>query len=252
MAELAFYDSHWWRTQRWARSYLRTHRPDVLGDFDEAVERLRPPSGAGAVLLEDVVPVSLRETMVDRVAGLDPARLEHHELETFGRHVVHDAFSDLVPWARGVVESTLGVDVEPSYDFLSLYHDTGVCEPHLDAPNATYTLDVLISQSAPWPLLVAPGAPWIADVDGDLHAPSFDDPDAGWQEFTMTPGDAVVFVGPAAWHGRRAMPPQRPPGHCHLAFFHFVPAGTTALVDPRRWADLFGVPRLSRVVDLVD
>lgn len=251
MGELEFYDSHWWQTWRWARSYLATHHADRLDDWDAAFEALRPPPDAGARLLAGVVPDDLRLGMVARIAAMDDVRLEHHELTTFGRHVVHDAFTDLVPWAQELLETTIGIPLEPSYDFLSLYHDTGVCEPHLDAPNASWTLDVLLDQSAPWPLLVAPGAPWLADEDGDVPAPSFDDPAVAWQECTMTPGDAVVFAGPAAWHGRRPMPPQDPPGFCHLAFFHFIPRGTGHLVDPHRWAEVCDVPRLSRVVDLV-
>jgi hypothetical protein len=33
--------------------------------------------------------------------------------------------------------------------------------------------------------------------------------------------------------------------HCDVLFFHFIPKGTSELVQPDNWARLFGVPELS-------
>jgi hypothetical protein len=34
---------------------------------------------------------------------------------------------------------------------------------------------------------------------------------------------------------------------CHLLFFHFIPAGTSALISPANWKDLFDIPDLARL-----
>jgi hypothetical protein len=50
------------------------------------------------------------------------------------------------------VSDLVGEEVEPSYNFLSLYTRMGIFEPHLDAPSAKWTLDICIDQSEPWPI----------------------------------------------------------------------------------------------------
>ena len=36
---------------------------------------------------------------------------------------------------------------------------------------------------------------------------------------------------------------------CDLIFFHFIPAGTRDLVQPRNWARIFGVPELDELAE---
>lgn len=240
-----WYDGWWWATHARARRWFATHAPDRLDDFVAAFEVLRVPGAFEPTVLPDVVTAARRAEMVDAIASLEPAQLEDHELDTFGRHTVHDLF----PWfrdrARDVVEDVTGMALEPSYDFLSLYHASGQCEVHLDAPNAMWTLDVVLEQSRPWPLHVSRVVPWPGDTDGPTRVPDLDDEALGFRSLVLEPGEAVVFGGTNQWHGRRPMPDQDPPGFCHLVFFHFVPAGTTTLVDPSQWPTLFDAPGLA-------
>lgn len=249
MDEGAWYDGWWWTTHARARRWLAANAPDRLDDFVRAFEVLRVPSAFEATVLRDVVTERQRLEMLATIAALEPAQLEDHELDGFGRHTVHDLF----PWfrdrARDVVEDVTGMALEPTYDFLSLYHDTGRCEVHLDAPNAMWTLDVVLEQSAPWPLHVSRVVAWPGDDDEPTRVPDLDDPSVGWRSLSLEPGEAVVFGGTNQWHGRRPMPQQDPPGFCHLVFFHFVPAGSAALVDPNRWPDLFEEPGLSTILE---
>lgn len=243
-----WYDGHWWATHARARRWLTQHRPDLVADFRQAFEVLRVPTDFTVPVLDDVVTDAELADLVATVRDLDPVQLEDHELDTFGRHTVHDLFPQLRDRAREMVESLVDTALEPSYDFLSLYGPGGVCDVHLDAPNAMWTLDLVLDQSAPWPLHVSEVVPWPGDHDGPTRVPPIGGGGLRWRELVLDAGQAVVFGGTNQWHGRRPMPQQRPPGHCHLVFLHFVPSGTADLVDPRRWPALFDVPDLAAVV----
>ena len=62
--------------------------------------------------------------------------------------------------------------------------------------------------------------------------------------YTMSSGEAIIFGGSSQWHYRAPMPQATRDGFCTLLFFHFVPAGSSALSQPENWADIFGVPEL--------
>ena len=245
---MEWYDAHWWRCWRAARDWLQAARPERLADFDTMVDGLRPVDDLLVRRLDGGVPPQVLASMRASVREVDPVRLESHELDSFGRHVVHDVVGDdVVAWARSVVEPVVGRPLVLAYDFLSLYRGQGRCTPHLDAPNAGYTVDVCLDQSAPWPLLVRDGAPWPPDVDGQVVVPDLDHGD--WQEFAMEPGEALLFSGSSVWHGRQPMPDGD--GFCTLAFVHLVPADAEDAVAPTRWADLLDVPGLDAAVAAV-
>lgn len=240
-----WYDGWWWREHARVRRWLAEHEPDRLGEFVEAFEALRVPASFEPLVLQDAVSPAERRDMVEAIAAIDPVQLEAHELDSFGRHTVHDFFADFRGRAQEIVEGSVGMDLEPSYDFLSLYRDVGVCETHLDAPNAMWTLDIVLDQSALWPLHVSRVVPWPSDTDGATHVPALDDLAMSWQSIDLDVGEAVVFGGSNQWHGREPMPTQTPPGWAHLVFFHFIPAGTADLVNPDHWPELFDLPELA-------
>jgi hypothetical protein len=93
------------------------------------------------------------------VASLRPTDLELHEARTFGRFVVHDHpyFTELQQHIVPLVSAAVGEPVEAAYNFLSLYGGLGVCPPHMDSPEAKWTLDLCLNQSAPWP--ASPSSP---------------------------------------------------------------------------------------------
>ena len=66
----------------------------------------------------------------------------------------------------------------------------------------------------------------------------------------LMPGDAILFSGTNQWHYRDALPPRRGKQFCDLLFFHYVPFGTTDLIQPRNWARLFDIPELAEMADL--
>jgi hypothetical protein len=184
------------------------------------------------------------------VRTLKPTDLELHEARSFGRFVVHDHpfFTALQRQLLPVVEEAAGEPLDVQYNFLSLYTAKGVCRVHLDAPSAKWTLDLCLAQSAPWPIYFSQVVPW-------PKSEWVDPPAADWEEaikqsrelrfspVTLAPGQAVLFSGSSQWHYREPFPAAH--GHCHLLFFHYAPRGTSALLDPRRWAERFGVPELN-------
>jgi hypothetical protein len=162
----------------------------------------------------------------------------------------HPFFTELqqriVPW----VSEMVGEPVEAGYNFLSLYTSRGVCAVHMDAPEAKWTLDFCIDQSAPWPIYFSEVQPW--------QNPAADEwKDEAWQSnikqsrlldfthYTLQPGQAVLFSGSSQWHYRDPMPEASGKQFCTLLFLHYIPKGTAQLVRPKNWARLFGNPELS-------
>lgn len=123
-----------------------------------------------------------------------------------------------------------GEKVKPSYSFLSMYQDNGICPLHIDRPQCRYTIDYLIRQDQPepWPIL-------IGDHMTDEQRQALDESDDGhpksdeaiqarieaenWHEALLSPNDAVCYSGTHSWHYR----PKRLVGKADLVFFHFVP-----------------------------
>ena len=120
-----------------------------------------------------------------------------------------------------------GVEVKPSYSFLSMYEDGGQCPLHLDRPQCRYTIDYLIRQDSaePWPINIGPQ---MTDEERDsttLKRPISKEDIASvidstdWTTCMLKPNDATCYSGTNAWHYR----PTRSVGTADLVFFHFVP-----------------------------
>ncbi len=124
-----------------------------------------------------------------------------------------------------------GEPLKPSYVFLSLYEDGGICPLHIDRPQCYRTIDYLIQQdqAEPWPIRI--GEPM-----SDEQRQALDESGAGhpqtegeiadriaaetWTDALLEPNDAVLYSGTHQWHYR----PERLRGRADLVFFHFVPA----------------------------
>jgi hypothetical protein len=190
------------------------------------------------------------------VASLHPSDLELHEAGDFGRFVVHDHayFTALQQRLVPLVSEAVGEAVEPAYNFLSLYGHRGVCPPHLDSPEAKWTVDLCLAQDRPWPLFVSQVCPW---PEGDLVDDGRDEDD--WQRaikqspalrftgYPLEPGQALLFSGSSQWHYRDPIEHADHRTYCQLLFLHFIPAGTAPLLRPGNWARVFGVPELADV-----
>ena len=120
--------------------------------------------------------------------------------------------------------------VKPSYCFLSMYKQNGICPLHIDRDQCRYTIDYLISstQKDPWPIHIGKQISnferkeYIEKNIG--HPESEDDINniISKESFTtvnLNPNDAVLYSGTHQWHYRS----DRLQGEANLVFFHFVP-----------------------------
>ena len=121
---------------------------------------------------------------------------------SFGRIVVQDAplCTELQAKLSDRISDFVGEAVEPCYNFLSMYHNLGVCEVHMDAPSAKWTFDYCIEQSSPWPIHLSQVRPWPEEWrhDGDDWDDAIrTDPDHRFEPFTLEEGEAIIFGGTA-------------------------------------------------------
>ncbi len=246
-ATFAWYDSDWLARYTRALEIVRRVRPEQARAFAEAFRPLHTRTQFRERLIPRVFDESTMAELRRAAGSLRPADLELHEARTFGRFIVHDhpAFAEVHRRAVPLISGLSGEDVEPSYTFLSLYGDRGVCAAHMDSPEAKYTLDLCLAQSDPWPIHFSDVRPW--PVPGEAPPP----PSSAWRTYALAPGQAVLFSGSAQWHYRDAIPAR--PGSrpfCDLLFLHFIPRGTRELLGPGNWARLFGMAELEEVADV--
>jgi hypothetical protein len=120
--------------------------------------------------------------------------------------------------------------VKPSYSFLSMYDNNGICPLHIDRDQCLYTIDYLIRQDdpEPWPIYI--GQPISDEERQDICDTGLATPEdehhifriKEGQTFTkveLQPNDAVLYSGTHQWHYRDRINF----GQADLAFFHFVP-----------------------------
>jgi hypothetical protein len=251
-----WYDSLWLEDYSRAKSIIRKFRPDVLPAFETAMAVFRTRHDFRVKAFERVFDDDTLDKIRQAVRALKPAEMELHEARQFKRLLVHDHpyFTALQQELTALVSESAGEAVEPRYNFLSLYTAMGVCPVHMDAPEAKWTLDLCLNQSEPWPIYFSQIQPW-PEVDPDVapHTWALDDWDQKilqshgnvFQSHVLQPGQAILFSGSSQWHYRNAMPSGGRQSHCDLLFFHFIPKGTSELVQPDNWARLFEVPELS-------
>ena len=252
-APYPWYDSWWLAKYFEARTIIQRRKPEALAEFDRALAPLQTSPTFRTTLLDQPFDAETLDALRKVVKSLRPSDLELHEARAFGRFVVHDhpMFLELQRRAAPIVSGAVGEPVEATYSFLSLYSPRGVCAVHLDAPQAKWTFDLCIDQSAPWPIHLSEVRPWpsaeeLTDYAGD-----------DWQEkiksssslkfsgLSPNVGQAVVFSGSSQWHYRDPIDPAGGSAFCTLLFLHFIPRGTKDLLDPRHWATLVGVPELA-------
>ena len=251
LGPMPFYDAHFLRCFAAAKMFLGNVRPDALEGFIEGFAALKPPPGSHNIPVADFFTAEMHSQIKGIVRSVPQQRLEQHELEGFGRHVVHDHawFTALQNDILPRVEELAGRKLVPGYNFLSLYGGKGICELHMDEPMSMYTLDYCISQSGPWPihfsnLVEWPGRELMAAFNPD---DVLQDPAISFTSHTLQPNEALLFIGSSQWHYRT---PITPGGFCNLLFFHYYPAGCDDLVRPRRWPAHFGLPELEPLIDL--
>jgi hypothetical protein len=244
-----WYDSSWLAKYVRAKDIIRDKQPEKLPEFEDAIARLHTRSDFEVKAFPQVFDTATLERIAQIIKALPDVRYERHEVDGFGRLVVHnDPYITILQ--RRVVDlasEAAGEPLEPSYNFISLYSEMGVCPVHMDAPNAKWTLDVCIRQSEPWPIHLSQVVPWpeAADYGDDWEASIRRDPGLRWDSYSLEPGGAILFSGSSQWHYRDPQPDSKGEKQfCELVFFHFVPKGTKTLGEPHTWASQFGVPEL--------
>lgn len=223
--------------------------PDRIDEFDAAFECLKTDPNYRTTPVASVLTETRLKDIKRFIADLPVESLEKQELLSFGRTVLHDQplFNVLQQELTSLVSELAGEALEPAYNFLSLYNNLGVCEMHMDAPNAKWTLDICIEQSAPWPIYLAEPEPW--------PQPKNYPPDWAQQlkqtkpfhEHVLMPNNAVLFSGSSQWHYRNRIAQQQKANFCHLLFLHYFPVGAGQLLNPSKWASLFSMPELEQI-----
>jgi hypothetical protein len=248
-----WYDSNWLGFYVSAKAYMAEHCPERLPNFVDAIAPLRTRSDFETVHLGGLLGSDVLARIRSAIAELKPAALELHEIKSFGRWVVHDdpILTELQATMTALVSAATGERVVSSYNFLSLYSRLGRCPVHMDAPYAKWTLDICIDQSEPWPIHFSQVQPW--PESADYSGESWDariraDPANRFTAQMLAPGEAVVFSGSSQWHYRDPLPAGNRNSFCHLLFFHFVPEGVNAFIDPSDWEAYFGIPGLSEAL----
>lgn len=101
-----------------------------------------------------------------------------------------------------------GKQVRPSYAFLSMYSDEGVCPAHTDRPQCEATIDLLVNTygGEPWPI-------YIAD-----------------KPYALKEGQAVMYSGTGQKHFRLPMK-ETGSKKCDLLFLHYTDAKFMGSLD---------------------
>jgi len=247
-----WYDSVWLNAYYTATDVVARVAPSRLDDFIRSFDILRTNSGFATRHLPNVLSSEMLEHVRGVIQTVPKDKLELHEMQAFGRFVVHDIpeFSALQGSLVDQVSEWAGEPLEPSYNFLSLYTRMGVCNPHLDSPSAKWTIDLCIDQSDPWPIHVSQVVPWpdkSAPMGENWSTSIKEDSSLKFTPKILNPGDAILFSGSSQWHYRDALPRDGAKRHCDLLFMHFIPRGSAELVRPKNWASLFDIPELASV-----
>jgi hypothetical protein len=250
--DLIWYDSIWLGKYIAAREIIARVAPARMGEFSNAMAVLRTDPGFSARYLPGVLDKAELERIREAARAIPRDKLEMHELKRFGRFVVHDwpVFTELQHSLTEQVSEWAGEEVEPSYNFFSSYTQKGVCEPHLDAPSAKWTLDICLDQSVAWPIHFSPILPWPEqkpDLGEEWQEQIKRDSGIAFTSETTMPGDAILFSGSSQWHYRDPIPHAAGRTFCDLLFLHYIPKGAAELVQPANWARLFDIPELAGI-----
>lgn len=247
-----WYDSPWLSTYQKAQSIIREYAPERLAEFNSRMAIFRTKLTFETKPFRHLIgPDKLAQINV-YIQQIDPGSFEKQEFLNFGRLVHHDLpyFNQLQHELTPFVSEHVGEEVEPCYNFLSLYTNLGVCALHMDAPEAKWTVDICLAQSAPWPIYFSQTLPWpenftYAGHDWEEYIKK--DPATIFTPYLIEPGDALLFSGSSQWHYRERITRTTKVNFCHLLFLHYIPRGTSELSQPENWAQLFGIEELKQL-----
>lgn len=246
-----WYDAHFLMIFEAAKRFIDLVRPDRLDAFLEGFDVLLTPKDFGVREVSNVFPFETQKLIEETVASIASDHLKDHEITDFGRHVVHDHpyFTELQNSLTPRVSEWARCDLEPGYNFLSLYGSSGKCDLHMDHPLSMFTLDYCIDQNVQWPIHFSKVVDWPnLDIMQNWEPEGIlNDPNMGFSGHVLEPGKAILFSGSSQWHYRDPIPSG---GYCNLLFFHFFPKGAGDLVYFAEWPSRFDIPELGPLCDL--
>lgn len=174
----------------------------------------------------------VHQTLIQFMEERAPLLPLEYENERFSRFMALNVpmFQDIHNQLVDFASDKFGEKVKPSYSFISMYDDKGICPLHIDRDPCVYTIDYLIRQDdpEPWPLYVGPQ---ISDEERqhfyDIGASHPKDKrqiaqikkSQTFTKIEFQPNDAVLYSGTHQWHYRDRIAS----GTADLVFFHFVP-----------------------------
>ncbi len=252
-----WYDSVWLRAYLTAKEVIARAAPRRLDEFVRAFDVLRTRPDFAAQHMPGAIDPPLLAELRQIVKDIPQEKYEFQEIKVFGRFMVHDLpeFTALQHKLVDQVSEWAGEPVEPCYNFLSLYTRMGVCRPHLDSPEAKWTLDLCLDQSGPWPIHFSKIVPWLeerADVAAYAGEAIREQAELEFRSVAMEPGDAILFSGSSQWHYRDPLPRDGGKHFCDLLFLHYIPSGSGELIKPKNWAAMFGIPELDEIPGLAE
>ena len=249
-----WYDSEWLDSYVLAKEIIQKYNPSMLEEFINKTDILKTRSDFKIINKSKMFDKTTYKEIQNVIKEVQDNNSDKEEFFRFGRKVVWDNsyLNELQIKLTNYVSEVVQEPVEPSYNFLSLYNNLGVCGVHMDAPYAKWTLDVCINQSEKWPIYFSRIQDWpekYKTVEDNWQNQIKSDVTNDFSKYELKENEAVVFSGSSQWHYRDRILKSQKNNYCHLAFFHYIPEGSSDIVDPSRWAGLFKTPELSELPD---
>ena len=248
-----WYDSHWLAAYNEAKEIIAESNPKQLENFLKTFKPLKTRPDFDVIKLPDVLSPETIEQSKALIKNLQNNQKETHEVFRFGRTVIHNHpfFDEIQESLTKKVSELVKEEVEASYNFLSLYFHLGVCAVHMDSPEAKYTVDICIEQSTDWKIHISQTKKWTENFEyegQDWQSHILNDPQNKFTEYSLTPGNGIVFAGSSQWHYRNPIVQKSNKDFCHLIFFHFFPKGMREIINPRNWAKMFDTPAIDQIL----
>lgn len=187
---------------------------------------------SGPVILRSLFGSHIHEMIIEYLDSYVPMMSVGLDEGEFVRTYANDVpfFVKIHHQLTDLASEIFGESVKPSYSFLSMYKNNGICPLHVDRPQCRYTIDYLIrqDQAEPWPIHIADpmtDEQRIEVTNSGLGSPATDEAikeriaQENWHTVELNPNDAVCYSGTHSWHYRS----QRLRDTADLVFFHFVP-----------------------------
>ena len=183
---------------------------------------------SSAIIEREIFPKEIHDQIIAYLDEQIPYLNVEMDTDNFTRRYIHNPafFVQIHSQLTEYVSDLCKEKLIPSYVFLSMYDENGICPLHVDRPQCYRTLDYLIRQSPKeaWPIYV--GKDMTNQELENLEERHPETPESiekikletEWDQVDLLPNDGVIYSGTHSWHYRDRLPK----GTADLVFFHFV------------------------------